>query len=115
MDPTPFQPKPKDGEVEIFEVWFILLYLYSLNNNKSHLSASLRRPSNLKDVPGIIHAQHCFRYVVLLLLSCSLMRLYFQWAVLIDFLIRHGYLTPDNEPDYMEIITRLHVRINDDV
>ncbi|KAH7919390.1 hypothetical protein BV22DRAFT_1023067, partial [Leucogyrophana mollusca] len=27
---------------------------------------------------------------------------------LIDFLIRHGHLTPDNDPHFMEIITRLH-------
>ncbi|KAG2159308.1 NUDIX hydrolase domain-like protein [Suillus bovinus] len=31
-------------------------------------------------------------------------------AVLIDFFVRHGHLTPDDEPDYMEIITRLHGR-----
>lgn len=31
-------------------------------------------------------------------------------AVLIDFLVRHGHLTPDDEPDYMEIVTRLHGR-----
>ncbi|KAL4072153.1 NUDIX hydrolase domain-like protein [Scleroderma yunnanense] len=31
-------------------------------------------------------------------------------TVLVDFLIRHGYLTPDNNPNYMEIMTRLHGR-----
>lgn len=30
---------------------------------------------------------------------------------LIDFLIRHGYITPEKEPEYMEIINRLHIRI----
>ncbi|KAH9947756.1 NUDIX hydrolase domain-like protein [Amylocystis lapponica] len=30
--------------------------------------------------------------------------------VLMDFMIRHGYITPDNEPEYSEIITRLHGR-----
>lgn len=25
-----------------------------------------------------------------------------------DLFIRLGYITPDNEPDYMKIITRLH-------
>lgn len=29
-------------------------------------------------------------------------------AVLIDFLIRHSYLTPENEPDLVEISMRLH-------
>lgn len=28
--------------------------------------------------------------------------------VMIDFFIRHGIITQDNEPDYLEIITRLH-------
>ncbi|KAJ3844627.1 nudix hydrolase 20 [Lentinula raphanica] len=30
--------------------------------------------------------------------------------VIIDLLIRLGYITPDNEPEYMKIITRLHGR-----
>ncbi|KAF8837002.1 hypothetical protein BDN67DRAFT_910047 [Paxillus ammoniavirescens] len=30
--------------------------------------------------------------------------------VLIDFLTRRGHLTPDNEPDFTEIVTRLHGR-----
>tara|TARA_R110002049_G_scaffold52872_28_gene148450 strand:- start:58854 stop:59717 length:864 start_codon:yes stop_codon:yes gene_type:complete len=32
--------------------------------------------------------------------------------VIIDFLIRHGYLTADNEPDYNGLITGLHRDIN---
>ncbi|KIM60527.1 hypothetical protein SCLCIDRAFT_1216812 [Scleroderma citrinum Foug A] len=35
-------------------------------------------------------------------------------AVLVDFLVRHGYLTPDNDPNYMEIMTRLHGRFYHD-
>lgn len=34
--------------------------------------------------------------------------------VIIDFLIRHGHLTPENEPQYQEIVTRLHGRFNYD-
>ncbi|KAA1472786.1 hypothetical protein DENSPDRAFT_839153 [Dentipellis sp. KUC8613] len=34
--------------------------------------------------------------------------------VLLDFLIRKGYVTPDDEPDFMEIITRLHGRFDID-
>lgn len=30
--------------------------------------------------------------------------------VLIDFFIRHGIITPDNEPDYIEICSRIHRR-----
>lgn len=32
-------------------------------------------------------------------------------VVLIDFFIRHGILTPENEPDYLEIMARLHRRL----
>lgn len=32
-------------------------------------------------------------------------------VVLIDFFIRHGILTPENEPDYLEIVARLHRRL----
>jgi hypothetical protein len=28
--------------------------------------------------------------------------------VLIDFMVRHGHLTPENEPRYIEITQRLH-------
>ncbi|KAJ3553337.1 hypothetical protein NM688_g3668 [Phlebia brevispora] len=31
-------------------------------------------------------------------------------VVLLDFMIRHGYITPDNEPDFLEITTRIHGR-----
>ncbi|KAF9515842.1 hypothetical protein BS47DRAFT_1315755 [Hydnum rufescens UP504] len=30
--------------------------------------------------------------------------------VLVDFLIRHGYISPESEPNYIEIVTRLHGR-----
>lgn len=30
--------------------------------------------------------------------------------VIIDFLMRHGYITPENEPNYLEIQTRIHRR-----
>lgn len=31
--------------------------------------------------------------------------------VLVDFLIRHGFVTAENEPDYPEIVARLHRRL----
>ncbi|KAM6501175.1 nudix hydrolase 20 [Amanita muscaria] len=34
--------------------------------------------------------------------------------VIIDLLIRLGYITPDNEPDFLQIITRLHGRFDYD-
>lgn len=32
-------------------------------------------------------------------------------VVILDFFIRHGILTPENEPDYLEILSRLHRRL----
>ena len=32
-------------------------------------------------------------------------------VVIVDFFIRHGVLTPENEPDYLDIISRLHRRL----
>lgn len=31
--------------------------------------------------------------------------------ILIDFLIRHGYITPENEPNYHELVSRVHRRM----
>ncbi|CAE6450379.1 unnamed protein product [Rhizoctonia solani] len=31
--------------------------------------------------------------------------------VLIDFLVRHGLVVPENEPNYLEIVTRMHGRL----
>lgn len=31
--------------------------------------------------------------------------------VLVDFFIRHGILTPENEPDFLQIVSRLHRRL----
>jgi hypothetical protein len=31
--------------------------------------------------------------------------------IMIDFFVRHGILTPENEPDYLEIVARLHRRM----
>ncbi|CAL1709955.1 unnamed protein product [Somion occarium] len=35
-------------------------------------------------------------------------------VVLIDFMINHGLITPDNEPDFLEIVTRIHGRFDYD-
>ena len=33
-------------------------------------------------------------------------------SVIIDFMIRHGFITPDNEGDFLDIVTRLHRRFD---
>ncbi|KDN44276.1 hypothetical protein RSAG8_05540, partial [Rhizoctonia solani AG-8 WAC10335] len=30
---------------------------------------------------------------------------------LVDFFVRHGIVTPENEPNYLEIVTRMHGRL----
>ncbi|EJD01888.1 uncharacterized protein FOMMEDRAFT_108903 [Fomitiporia mediterranea MF3/22] len=50
---------------------------------------------SLKDIIPRIH-QELFKP------NCAL--------VLVDFMIRHGYITPETEPNYLEIVTRLHGR-----
>ncbi len=37
-----------------------------------------------------------------------------MFLVIIDLLIRRGYITPDNEADFLEILTRLHGRFDYD-
>ncbi|EJS43104.1 YJR142W [Saccharomyces arboricola H-6] len=32
-------------------------------------------------------------------------------VVTVDFLIRHGYITPENEPNYLELMVRMHRRL----
>jgi len=34
--------------------------------------------------------------------------------VLLDFMIRHGLITAENEPNFLEIMTRLHGRFDID-
>ncbi|KAG8960759.1 hypothetical protein FRC00_014208 [Tulasnella sp. 408] len=34
---------------------------------------------------------------------------YHAAPVMLDFLIRHGHITPENEPNYIEILTRMHM------
>lgn len=64
-----FEPRPLDGEVEVFE-------LLPHEQVLSRLRSGKFKP------------------------NCAL--------VLLDFFIRHGLITPDNEPDYLKITTRLH-------
>lgn len=64
--------KPKDDEVESFELLSIAQVREALANGEF-------RPSSV--------------------------------MVLMDFLIRHGYITAENEPDYAAIVSRIHRRL----
>ncbi|KAJ7611441.1 nudix hydrolase 20 [Mycena polygramma] len=72
-DPTPFEPKPLDGEVERFD--FV---------GKAQVEQDMRA-GRFKP-------------------NCAL--------VLIDLFIRLGYITPDNEPDFLKIVTGLHTQFD---
>jgi len=52
----------------------------------------------LADVANIVRTGFDFKF------NCAL--------VVIDFLIRHGFLTADNEPSYGELLTGLHRQLN---
>jgi len=69
IEPTPFTPRPLDGEVESFE-------LASHDKLLKQLRSALFKPNSA--------------------------------LVIIDLLLRLGYITPDDEPDFMKIVTRLH-------
>lgn len=45
-------------------------------------------------------------------LSFLTLIVYHAIPVLLDFLIRHGHITPENEPNYIEILTRIHGRFH---
>jgi len=56
---------------------------------------------------GEIQTKLRARYVVFLAPNRLITHLHAS-QVLLDFLVRHGYLTAENEPRYLEINQRLH-------
>ena len=70
--PESLQLKPKDDEVESFE-------LLSIGQVREALANGEFRPSSV--------------------------------MILLDFLIRHGFITAENEPGYATIISRIHRRL----
>ncbi|KAF7358967.1 Thiamine pyrophosphokinase [Mycena sanguinolenta] len=72
-DPTPFEPKPLDGEVERFDFM-----------DKAQVEVEMRA-GRFKP-------------------NCA--------VVLIDLFIRLGYITPDNEADFIKIVTALHTQFD---
>ncbi|KAJ7839017.1 nudix hydrolase 20 [Mycena olivaceomarginata] len=72
-DPTPFEPKPLDGEVERFD---------------------------FLDKDQVEQAMRAGRFKP----NCA--------VVLIDLFLRLGYITPDNEPDFLRIVTGLHTQFD---
>ena len=111
-----FCPKPLDGEVERFEVNLNFLrkvstkLIFIFGHHSSSPSARWL----------IVCMEKCSNQTVLLVSWRFLPKLFvsslylLNHAVLIDFLIRHGIITPENEPYYLEIVTRLHGRFNFD-
>jgi isopentenyldiphosphate isomerase len=78
------------------------LYLYDLelpadfqpNNTDGEVDSFLLMP--LAEVAGIVRETFNFKF------NCNL--------VVIDYLLRHGFLTPDGEPEYGALCTGLHAK-----
>lgn len=89
--PIDFQPTPKDGEVECFYLW------------------------SMDEACIINHPLHC-KYSNRERWQVQRSILNNEWKpncalVAIDFMIRHGIITADNEPDYIDIICRTHRKL----
>lgn len=67
-----FEPSPRDGEVERFELWPLSKVKETILNNEWKLNSSV---------------------------------------VAIDFMMRHGFIQPDEEPDFIDIIYHLHRKL----
>ena len=82
-DPEYIRPKPHDDEVESFAV------------SPIHTITS-RADLQLRPLSEVIEALHNGEFKP----NCGL--------ILIDFLVRHNLVTPEEEPNYFEIIQRTH-------
>jgi hypothetical protein len=71
--------------------------VYSLCRSMRSLRVCMRKSSS-RIVPLVRCSPCCLQA------RCILTYL----KVLIDFMVRQGYLTPENEPRYLEITQRLH-------
>lgn len=83
--PRDFVPEPQDGEVEAFELWSVERVVEALAEAGGAAAASGGGASSLLYPP--------FKPNVA--------------AVMIDFLVRHGFVGPDTGPEYAEVVARL--------
>lgn len=115
-DPALFHPKPLDGEVESFEVSSRSIFVSTIPELKILLFSIIQ----LLPLAQVIDRMRSGLFKR----NCALGE-YFQpvtlrlhdhdrsvSAVLVDFMIRHGYLTAEDDPDFLEIMTRLHGRFD---
>lgn len=58
----------------------------------------------LLDIPTVLDLMRAGKFKA----NCTLGTFFFSDTVLIDFLMRHGWLTAENEKDYTEIVSLLH-------
>lgn len=106
VEPGEVRLAPMDGEVESFEVClyisFFLFVSWTLYDGGDSLCRSMRSclvctQENSSPIARLVRPYFSSEH-----------RAYKILQVLIDFLVRHGYLTPENEPRYLEINQRLH-------
>lgn len=107
--------KPLDGEVESFEASvarFSVIIRYRILTSRVYSSCHSRKSC---DICAQASSSPTVPSVRLLRSSPNLFTVAFLYligmiTVGIEFLIRHGLLTAENEPHLIEIVTRLHGR-----
>jgi hypothetical protein len=110
IEPGEARLAPMDGEVEFFKVcryFFVFKFLFwfvswTMYDGADSLCRSMRlclvcTRGNSSQIARSVRPKFSSRH-----------RAYKMLQVIIDFLVRHGYLTPENEPRYLEINQRLH-------
>ncbi|CAO3702352.1 unnamed protein product [Rhizopus stolonifer] len=83
--PQDFKPTPRDGEVECF-------YLWPLDKVKESILNEQWKP-NCAAGKSLVKG-HMTKIIVM-----------------IEFMLRHGFITPDDEPGYIQISYHLHRRL----
>jgi len=84
--PADFTPEPQDGEVEAFELW-------SVERVVEALAEAGRAATTGASPPAAAPRYPAFKPNVA--------------VVMIDFLVRHGFVGPDTGPEYAEVVARL--------
>ena len=111
VEPGEVRLAPMDGEVESFEVRHFFSLTFWLCCWVMRVDAdSLCRSTRLCRICVGGNSSQIVRLVRRVFSSQAIiMSTYLAWPqVLLEFLVRHGYLTPENEPRYLEINQRLH-------
>lgn len=104
-----FKPKPLDGEVEHFEVSQTLMSIVERFPIVTFLFQLLPLSEIIERMHKKLFKPNCAigdQRTLTLMINLK----FHSFPVLINFLIRKGLITPENEANYLEIVTRMHGR-----